>query len=173
MAKVKKKYIIAGILGVISVFGAIAYLQIKKLLENFDWEFKKIKVRTLTPNLISFDVFLEFINGSDVSFNIVNQEYKIFINNEYVSRGSNGMNNIIQKRSRSQLGVNVAFDPKVVLEQLKINAVDLLTASEKIWIKVEMKFKVKIGPIPFTIPYTYEVNLKEIKSWYFPKRKKS
>jgi LEA14-like dessication related protein len=167
MAKIKKKYVIASVIGLVTVFGAIAYLQIKKLLENFKWEFKKVKVRTLTPTLISFDVFLEFLNASDISFHIVNQEYKVFVNNEYITRGSNGMDNVIAKRSVSQLGVNIAFDPKVVIKQLKINAIDMLTKPESVNIKVEMNFRIKVGFIGFNVPYTYEVDLKELKSWYF------
>lgn len=164
---IKKKYIVAGAIGVVTIVGALVYLQVKKLLENFKWEFKKVKVRTLTPTLISFDVFLAFQNASDITFHVVNQQYKVFINGEYITRGSNGLDNVILKRAESQLGVNIAFDPKVVVKQLKINAIDMLTAPEKVKIKVEMIFRVKIGIFGFNVPYTYEVDLKELKSWYF------
>lgn len=161
MAKIEKKYIIAGAIGLITITGALVYLQYKKIM-NYAMKFKRVKVQTLSQKLVSFDVFLLFTNKSDLKIEIKDQEYKIYINDIYISRASNGVPNIIHPKTTSEIGVNVAFDPTVVAGLLKTNYLSLLANPGAIKLKVEIKLKVGLWFITVDIPTTVEFTLKEL-----------
>ena len=156
-----RKYIIAGLIGIVTIFGALAYLQFKKIM-NYTLGFKGIKVRSIGKDLISIDVFLNYTNKADIDITLVEQEYKVFLNNNYVTRASNGSSNLVKANSTSPIGVNVAFDPKNVLNVLNKSYADLLLDPGKITLKVEIKLKVKVVGIKVNIPFTLNTTLKEI-----------
>ena len=158
----RTKYIIAGLIGVVTITGALAYVQYKKLME-YAFKFKGIKVRTITKNLISFDAFMLFTNNSNLIIHLEEQEFKVYLNDQYVTRLSNGMTNIIKAKGTSEIGLNVAFDPTLVLNTLKLNWVTMLIAPEKTTIKIDGTMKVKVfGFVRAKIPYTYTYTLKEL-----------
>jgi LEA14-like dessication related protein len=154
----QKTYLIAAILGTISIFAAGAYLQIKKMTNNVIG-FNKVKIKKISLNLIDFDLFLNYTNNSDIKFTLRKQTYDLFINNIYITTISNSVDNVINKNSVSVIGVNVAFNPKDVYKKLDLN---LLSDPSKIMIKLDMKIKVKVGFISVTIPYIYEDTLKNM-----------
>lgn len=161
MVKIEKKHIIAVGIGVVTIAGALAYLQYKKIM-NYAMKFKRVKVRTLSQKLISFDVFLLFTNKSDLKIHIKDQEYKIYINDVYVSRASNGLTNVIEPKTTSEIGVNVAFDPTVVAGLLKTNYLSMLANPGAIKLKVEIKLKVALWFLTIDIPTTAEFTMKEL-----------
>jgi len=154
----QKTYLIAAILGTISIFAAGAYLQIKKMTNNVIG-FNKVQIKKISLNLIDFDLFLNYTNNSDIKFTLRKQTYDLFINNIYITTISNSVDNVINKNSVSVIGVNVAFNPKDVYKKLDLN---LLSDPSKIMIKLDMKIKVKVGFISVTIPYIYEDTLKNM-----------
>ena len=154
----QKTYLIAGILGTISIFAAAAYLQVKKMTNNVIG-FNKIQIKKISLNLIDFDLFLNYTNNSDIKFTLRKQTYDLYINNVYITTISNNMDNVIGKNSVSVIGMNVAFNPKDVWKKLNLN---LLSDTSKIMIKLDMKIKVKVGFISVTIPYIYEDSLKNM-----------
>jgi len=154
----QKTYLIAAILGTISIFAAGAYLQIKKMTNNVIG-FNKVQIKKISLNLIDFDLFLNYTNNSDIKFTLRKQTYDLFINNIYITTISNSVDNVINKNSVSVIGVNVAFNPKDVYKKLDLN---LLSDTSKIMIKLDMKIKVKVGFISVTIPYIYEDTLKNM-----------
>jgi LEA14-like dessication related protein len=156
-----RKYIIAGLIGIVTIFGALAYLQFKKIM-NYTLGFKGIKVRSISKDLISIDVFLNYTNKADIDITLVEQEYKVFLNNNYVTRASNGSSNLVKANSTSPIGVNVAFDPKNVLNVLNKSYAELLLDPGKITLKVDIKLKVKVVGIKVNIPFTLNTTLKEI-----------
>ncbi len=161
MAKIEKKYIIAGVIAVVTFVGAFAYLQYKKMMD-YVIKFKGIKIKKISLNLISFDLFLDYTNNSDITFTLKKQVYDVYVNNIFVTTLENTSPNTILKNTTSVLGLNVAFNPKEVLKKIKKNASDLLTNSDKIIIKVDVKLKVKVGIITITVPYVYEDTLKNM-----------
>lgn len=158
----KSKYIVAGAIGVFTIVGALAYLQYKKVME-FTLKFKGFKIRSIGKNLVSFDVFLWYFNPASIEAHLVEQEYKIYINDIYVSRGSNGATNVIKAGATSEIGVNIAFDPGVVLKAIGKTWADILLNPGATTLKTEMTLKLKIwGFLPVTIPYTNVVTFKEL-----------
>jgi len=158
-----KKYIIAGVLGVISIAAALAYLQYRKLM-NFTIKFKKVLVKTLSATSISFDLFLNFTNNSDIKFTILEQDYKVYMNDAFVTKIINKAPIEVISKGTSVIPVNVTFDPRAVLKLIGKNATDLLLNRDKIIVKMDIKLKVKLYGIPVSIPYVYTSNLKELTS---------
>jgi LEA14-like dessication related protein len=157
----QKKHYVALAIGLVTFTGALAYLQYKRIM-NYDWKFKKVKVKTLNQKLVSFDVFLLFTNKSDLRLDIKEQEYKIYINDIYVSRASNGISNIIKAKTTSEIGVNVAFDPMVVAGLLKTNYLSMLANPSAIILKVDIKMKVGLWFLTIDLPISVSFTMKEL-----------
>lgn len=166
--KIEKKYILAGVIGLVTITGALLYLQYKKLM-NYVIKFKAIKVKSLTMNIINFDIFLNLTNNSNLAFDIVEQDYKVYLNDVEVTKMANkSVNHISAKKtngidtSLSVVGVNVSFNPSVVLNTLGKNWASILFHPESLRIRVVMKLKVSLYGVKVSIPYTYEGTLKSI-----------
>lgn len=164
--KIEKKYIIASVIGIVTITGALLYLQYKKLM-NYVIKFKALKVKTLTANLVSLDIFLNLTNNSDLAFDIVEQDYKVYLNGELVTKMANRSSNHVSAKktngvdtSLSVIGVNVAFNPSGVLKTLGKNWISILMRPDTAKIKIEIKMKVSLYGIKISIPYTYEGTLK-------------
>ena len=166
--KIDKKYLIAGAIGLVTITGALLYLQYKKLM-NYVIKLKTLKVKTLTANSVVFDIFLNFTNNSNLAFDIIEQDYKVYLNDELVTKMVNRSTNHISANktngvdtSKSVIGVNVSFNPTKVLQMLGKNWVSILVHPETIRLKVDVKLKVSLYGIKFSIPYIYEGTLKSI-----------
>lgn len=158
-----KKWVIVGALSVISISLGIIYLQYRKLMD-YTIKLKGVKFKSLSQSLISFDLFLNFTNNSDLKFDIVGQEYKIYINDTFVTKLSNMIASKILPKSPNVIGINVSFNPTDVLGLLKKNMASILLNPEKVKIKLDLKLKVMMYGFKLSIPYVYESNLKEMMS---------
>ena len=84
LSNTAKKYLIAGVIGTITIAGALAYMQYKKLM-NYVIKVKSGVIKTITANLLDLDLTLDFENKSSIAFEIKSQEYEIFIDNKFIS----------------------------------------------------------------------------------------
>jgi LEA14-like dessication related protein len=159
--KIEKKYIIAGALAVVSTFLALGYLQYKKLM-NYKISFKNLKIKTLSATNISFDIFLNFTNNSNLKFEIIEQQSKIYINNNFVSDLVNTAVNTIEPKATSVIGTNVSFNPTAILSSLNKSFASVLLNPSSILVKIDLKMKVKLYGIKISIPFVYENTLKGI-----------
>lgn len=156
-----KKLLIYGTLGAISVALLLGYIQYQKLM-NYVIKFKGIKIKQLTANVFNFDLFINFTNNSDIKFEITEQEYKVFLNDKFVTKLVNNLPTTIVPLSTNVIPVNVNFNPTEVLKLLGSNITTILLSPEKITLKVDIKLKVKLYGIPVSIPYVYVATLKEL-----------
>lgn len=163
--KIEKKHVIAGVLAVVSIALAVAYIQYKRLMD-YSFTYNKIKVRSLSAKLFNFDLFLNFLNKSAITFDIVEQEYKAYVNGEFVSTIVNYKPVKILPKATSVLGFNVQFDPNKVLKTLKKNYAQILLDPKSVNIKVDIKLKVLFYGFKLSIPYTYEETLKGLIDIY-------
>ena len=62
-----KKYVIAGGIALVSIVGAFAYLQYKRLMD-YCISFKSVKVNSVSLTKINFNLWLNFLNRSKVPF---------------------------------------------------------------------------------------------------------
>lgn len=156
-----KKWIIYGTLGAISVALLVGYLQYEKLM-NYIIKFKGIKVKTLTAKVFNFDVFINFTNKSDIKFDIIEQDYKVYLNDKFVTKLANPGVTQILPNSTNVIGVNVNFNPSEVLSLLGKNVTSILLKPETINVKIDIKLKVSLYGIKVAIPYVYAATLKEM-----------
>lgn len=156
-----KKWVIVGALSVISISLGLAYLQYRKLM-NYVVNFKGVKFKTLTSKLINFDLFVNFTNNSDLKFDIVGQEYKVYINDTFVTKISNMIATKILPKQTNVIGVNVSFNPTEVLDLLNKNMASILLKPESVTIKLDLKLKVVMYGFKLSIPYVYNATLKEM-----------
>lgn len=160
MAKKKsyKIYWIAGSIAVVSILGALAYLQYKRLMD-YCMSFRAVKVNRFSLNNLNFDVWLNFVNKSNVNFTIVSQTTKVYLNDRFVTTVSNKSPNIVRAKQSNVLGVNVNIDPKRVFQNIGISVFDMLKDVNKIRVKMDMKIRVKLYGITVPVPYVYEDTL--------------
>jgi LEA14-like dessication related protein len=158
-----KKYLIGGLIGLVTVTGAIAYIQYQRLM-NYVLSFKKIFIRTVNANYINFDLILGFENKSNVAFSIERQEYDVYVNDVYITKLKNNNPVKIDASKTSDLLLNIELNPKDLAAKLNKNILVLLAAPDKLKIKVDCKLKVKLWFFTVNIPYVYEDTLKNIMS---------
>lgn len=159
--KIEKKHIVIGLIGLVSITGAILYAQYRKLM-NYTIKLKGFKLKTATLKLINFDLFINFTNNSDLKFVISDQEYKVYLNNQFVTKLANKNDVVVGAKSTSIIPINIQFNPSSVLQLLGQNALTILASPNKIVVKVDIKLKVALYGIKFSIPYVYESTLKEL-----------
>ena len=85
LSSTSKKYLIAGVIGLVTVAGAAAYLQYKKIM-NYVITVKNVVINSISLNLIDFTLNLNFENKSSVAFIIKSQSYNVYINNSFISK---------------------------------------------------------------------------------------
>ena len=156
-----KKYIIVGLLGAISFTAMFAYLQYKKVMD-YVIALQSIKFKKIAIDFLSFDIFLNFTNNSNIGFDIESQNYNVYVNDVFVLKAENNSSIKVSPKSTSIIGVNVQGNPKKALTNLGFSTLSLVSTPEKIIVKVDVKLKVRIFKIPFNIPYVYVDNLKNI-----------
>lgn len=161
----KKKYLIAGLIGLVTVTGALAYLQYKKIMD-YVISVKSAAIRELSATSIIIDLYLNYQNKSSLGFEIVSQTYKIYLNNMYVTKATNFNAVRIAPNSTSDLPLRVKLNPTEALKNVGgfVGILKLTGDINNIMLKVESKLKVKIFGIPFNIPYTYENSIANLKA---------
>ncbi len=158
---IKGKYIVAGLIGLVTISGAVAYLQYKKLMD-YVLTYKSIKFNKLSSDLISFDLTLLFQNKSTLKFTIEKQIYDVYINNIFITTLKSDVSQTIQPKSDNYLVLTISFNPKVAFDRLKLTALTLAANRSDVKIKVVTKMKLKWGVVGASVPFTYENNLKDM-----------
>lgn len=156
-----KKWLIVGGLSVISISLGLLYLQYRRLMD-FTIKIKGITVNSLTQQVINFDLFINFTNNSDLKFEIIEQDTKVYINDKFVTRLANYNKVLVKPKETSVIPINVVFNPNDVLKIVGTSAVAMLLRPETVNIKLDIKMKVKLYGITVSIPYVYMATLKDI-----------
>ena len=159
--KIEKRHIIFGVLAIVSTAVALAYWQYTRLM-NYKLSIKKVKPKQISSSKFDLDLFLNFENRSVIAFDFIEQEYKVYINNEFVTTAKNNKKVSIAPSVTSTLDVNVVFDPSKALKILKKNWVAMLVKPELVMIKIDMKLKIMIYGFKVSVPYTYQDTLKNM-----------
>lgn len=155
--KIEKKHIVAGVIAAVSITGALAYLQYKKLM-NYCIGFNKIRLNKISSTNADIDVFINFKNQSDLKIEIQSQEYNVYMNDAFLTKASNAKPQVIEPKSTSVIGINVKFNPSVAGK----NIMNAVLSGSGVSIRIDMKLKVKFYFITVNIPYSYKTTLKEI-----------
>ncbi len=159
--KIERKHIVAGAIALVTVTGAIAYLQYKRLM-NYTLKLKSLKFKEFTKNVMSFDVFLNFKNNSDVKIDISKKIANVYLNEKFVTKIESFDPIVILPMGESVISTNVEFNPTQVLKLIEKNYTDILLNPSKINLKVDIKLKAKLWFFNVNISETYKFTLKEI-----------
>lgn len=161
----KKKYLIAGIIGLVTITGALAYLQYKKLMD-YVISIKSINIKEFSVDLLIIDLYLNYQNKSTLGFDITSQTYNIYLDNSFVGKAENTNTVKILPNSTSILPVQLKLKPTKALNNLGgvTGLLKLTSNMNNIMLKVESKLKLKLFGIPVSIPYTYENTIGNIKA---------
>lgn len=157
------KYAIAGTIGVVSIAGALAYLQYRKLM-NYTLKFKGIKLNKISFTNLDFNIYLDVTNNSDVTFNILSQVYNVYVNDTYVTKVENNSPTAVLAAQTNTIGLNVVFNLQDVYQKIGKSVLTIAANSDKIIIKVDAKLKVKLWFFTVNIPYVYTSSLKDLMS---------
>lgn len=159
--KLQKKYIIAGVIGVVSVSAAVLYWQYKKLMD-YCISLNKVLLRKFNINEANIDLYLNFKNNSALKLEIVSQEYTVLINDKEVVKAGNVNSLSIAPNSTSVLSVNVAFSPSKLINTIGSLAGDIVLNPQKINVTIDVKVKVKLWAFTVSIPYEFKSTLKDL-----------
>ena len=83
MSLTKKQWIITGAIGFVSISAAVLYYNYKKLM-NYEIKPRGIKLKSFRPAKIGLQLLLDFINPSNLSFQIIEQSYKVYVGGVYL-----------------------------------------------------------------------------------------
>ncbi len=158
---VKTKHIVVGALACVSLTAATLYWQYKKLME-YAIKFAGIKIKKAQAHAVDFDITLTLTNNSGLKFDIISQEYKVYVNDILISEIANPSSQHIAAKSVSPITVNVKFNPVKVGNNIKAAAGTLLNNVLTVPIRIDIKLKVGLWFIKVNIPYTYKTTLKEL-----------
>ncbi len=159
--KLEKKYLIAGLIGIVTIAGAFAYLQYKKLM-NYTIKLKNIVVRSANLSSLNFDLFLNFENKSNISFEILSQTYDVYVNDVLISKLKGKQVVKIQPKSTSVIPLKVNIKPSDILNKLGKGALNLIANFGNNRLKVNVKLQVKLYGFTFNIPFVYESTISEM-----------
>lgn len=168
--KVERKYLIATLIGAISLTGAYMYLQVKKIL---NYTLKSIGARNVTISAtgVTADFVYEYQNKADIDVTLATQEYEIFINGVYLTTLKNNNPTLLKGGQKSSIVVKMDLNYKEIANTLKTNYLTLIALPQNVKILTKMKWKAKYGIFKVPISYEWEVSLKEVMGWYLPNKK--
>lgn len=159
--KLEKKYLIAGLIGVVTIAGALAYLQYKKLM-NYTIKLRNIVVKSANLSSLNFDLFLNFENKSSISFEILSQTYDVYVNDTLISKLKGKEVVKIQPKSTSVIPLKVNIKPSDILNKVGKDALSLIANFGNNKLKVNVKLQVKLYGFTVNIPFVYESKISEI-----------
>ena len=163
-----QKYTLWG-LGIAFLGGTAYYIsRVAKRLQDFSLDFKKIRVTKFTKEKLQFEVYFDYTNNSEININLASQEYDVYINGVFITTMSNYKENVLKAKSKSPLGFNVDLDLPKIDEKIRASYFDMVTNPKNVIIRIDMKFKARIGIFKVPYKYVWNTNLKEILGWYLP-----
>jgi Neuraminidase (sialidase) len=164
--KLEKRLWITGLIGLLSVTGAYMYYQVNKIL-SYTLNFKGVKNVSSSNKALNFTIWYEYTNKANIDVTLVDQQYEIYINNQYLTTLTNFVPNTLIGSQPSIIDVNVSLTADD-FKKLKLNYAQLILAPKTVEIKTIMKWKVKYGIFKFPVTYPYILNLKQILGWIVP-----
>jgi LEA14-like dessication related protein len=129
--------------------------QYNLLLKNI-YTLKSFNVKKVSLNEIIIDVVYDYTNNMDFDVNLASQEYKIYIDGKFINTIKSDRLTILKSKETSSIPLEIKLNPKDLYEKIQGNLVASLAGKQKVKIKVDSKFKVKLGLIKVSVPYSYE-----------------
>jgi LEA14-like dessication related protein len=160
--KLERKHLIAGLIGMVTITGALAYLQYRKLM-NYVIKVKGIVVKSSSPTSLIFDLVLNFENKSSIKFEIISQKYDVYFNNNFLATLKGNDKVLVEPKGTSPISLKVNINPTQALAKLQGDALSIISNLANAKLKMDIKLQVKLYGFTINIPYIYETSLSDMR----------
>lgn len=155
MKKSFKYVLLAAVAGVTVTTALWLKKQYNKLMKN-TYELKSFIVKKASLKSVTFSVVYAYNNTTDIDINLVGQEYKIYVDDRFITTIKSDTPVVLKANSISDIPLDITIDPKDMFYKFKDNLLTALTQKQKLKIKMESTFRVKLGIFTIPVPYPYE-----------------
>jgi LEA14-like dessication related protein len=155
MKKNWKYVLLAAVAGLTVTTGLWLKNQYNKLMKN-TYELKSFVIKKASLQSVTFSVVYAYNNNTDIDINLVGQEYKIYVDDRYITTIKSDVPVILKANAISDIPLDITIDPKDMLYKFKDNLIKALSQKQKLKIKMESTFRVKLGIFTIPVPYPYE-----------------
>lgn len=150
------KYIaLAAVAGITVTTGLWLKKQYDKLMKN-TYELKSFVVKSASMKSVTFSVVYAYVNNTDIDINLVGQEYKIYVDDRFITTIKSDVPVILKANATSDIPLDITVDPRDMFYKFKDNLLKALTQKQKLKIRMESTFRVKLGIFTIPVPYPYE-----------------
>lgn len=150
------KYIaLAAVAGITVTTGIWLKKQYDKLMKN-TYELKSFVVKSASMKSVTFSVVYAYVNNTDIDINLVGQEYKIYVDDRFITTIKSDVPVILKANATSDIPLDITVDPRDMFYKFKDNLLKALTQKQKLKIRMESTFRVKLGIFTIPVPYPYE-----------------
>ena len=158
------KQVLTGLgIGLAVTGGVLAYEFYR--LQQFTLKPKSIERFSANMNKISFDVYFDFINNSDLQIGLAYQNYQVYINDKLITTIQSKTPQVILANGSSVLKVSVDLSPRDLLKKLGSANIENVLKFREQNLKIDCQMGVMY--LGFTIPITTTIQDK-ITNWMTP-----
>ena len=144
--------------------GIIGYLKKEfSRLENACYTISGGVIHALGLNNVKITLFFKIVNKSDISVEISNAVFNIYVNKMFVSKVLKSKKQLLKAGDETILMVDVEFNPQDLLKVGINNISPLLTDKDKLVITTKGSFDAVAGMIKLkSFPFEESITLKEL-----------
>ena len=155
MKKSWKYILLAAVAGVTVTTGIWLKKQYGKLMKN-TYELKSFLIKKASMQSVTMAVVYAYNNTMDIDINLVGQEYKIYVDDRFVTTIKSDVPVILKANAVTDIPLDITVDPKDLYGKFKDNLFKALTQKQKLKIRMDSTFRVKLGIFTIPVPYPYE-----------------
>ena len=155
MKKSWKYVLLAAFAGVTVTTAIWLRKQYAKLMKN-TYELKSFLIKKASMQSVTMSVVYAYNNTMDIDINLVGQEYKIYVDDRFVTTIKSDVPVILKANAITDIPLDITVDPKDLYGKFKDNLFKALTQKQKLKIRMDSTFRVKLGIFTIPVPYPYE-----------------
>ena len=129
--------------------------QYAKLMKN-TYELKSFLIKKASMQSVTMSVVYAYNNTMDIDIYLVGQEYKIYVDDRFVTTIKSDVPVILKANAITDIPLDITVDPKDLYAKFRNNLFKALTQKQKLKIRMDSTFRVKLGIFTIPVPYPYE-----------------
>ncbi len=147
-----------------ATIGVIGYLKKEfDRLENACYTISGGVIHALGLNNVKITLFFKIVNKSDISIEISNAVFNVYVNKMFVSKVLKSNKQLLKAGGETILMVDVEFNPQDLLKVGINNIAPLLTDKDKLVIGIKGSFDAVAGMVKLkSFPFEETITLKEL-----------
>ena len=155
MKKNWKTILLLAIVGVTGTTAIWLKKQYAKLMKN-TYEIKSFLIKKASLEAVTFDVVYAYVNNTDIDINLVGQKYDIYVDDKFVTQIKSDIPVILKANATSDIPLTITVNPKDLYAKFQNNLIKALSTKQKLKIKMDSTFRIKLGIFTIPVPYPYE-----------------